>query len=100
MGGSHRTRLNTKNILIGNTYGNINEAIAEISETMSQIPNTEQYEILILGDFNVDLRWKETSTWRNYETICTRAWTPTNDTSGLRELQIKTINLAISQYIS
>ena len=56
-------RPNTRNILIGNIYrlpnGNRNEGIAQISEAMSQITNKDKYELLILGDFNVDYNGKK-----------------------------------------
>ena len=52
------SRAHTKRILIGNIYrppdGNINEAIEQISMSMNQITDIGRYEVLLIGDFNID----------------------------------------------
>lgn len=52
------SKLNTKNILLANVYrppnGNIKEALNKIEELLTGIPRKEKYEILIIGDFNMD----------------------------------------------
>ena len=53
-------RPNTKNIIIGNVYrppdGNANEAFKLINDTMIEIDNIHKFEILLLGDFNIDYK--------------------------------------------
>ena len=69
-------RPHTKSILIGNIYrppdGNVNEGIDLLNESMRQITDLDKYEILILGDFNVDYDGGKKDPVGNNETICCR----------------------------
>ena len=53
-------RPNTRSIIIGNVYrppdGNVNEASRIINDTMMVIENIHKFEILLIGDFNIDYK--------------------------------------------
>ena len=58
-------RPNTKSIIIGNAYrppdGNAKEAFRTINDTMMEIENIHKFELLLLGDFNIDVKNDKTT---------------------------------------
>jgi hypothetical protein len=52
----------TNKILLGNVYrppdGSQAEAVEQLNNSLSNIPTLDKYEILIMGDFNIDYKAK------------------------------------------